>query len=482
MKKRTDLSIPEEEIARQNGFLRLLKEYADQREAGGKGRPRALIHTYGCQMNVHDSEKLRGMLDEAGFATAQSEEDADLVLFNTCCVRDHAETRVYGNVGHLGKVKQERPDLIIGVCGCMMQQQETAKALYARFPFVDMVFGTHALHAFPEILYHAVVEKTRTMDIRDSDGTVPEHLPVRREPGRSAFVTIMYGCNNFCTYCIVPYVRGRERSRLPQNIIREVKELVSEGYVEVTVLGQNVNSYGKDAGFDMDFPGLLRALNEIEGLARIRFMTSHPKDLSDDLIRALAECDKLCKHVHLPVQSGSNEILRRMNRRYTREYYFTLLKKLRAAVPGIEISTDIIVGFPGETEQDFEDTLDLVRKADFCAAFTFMYSKRKGTPAERMEDQVDDETKRDRLLRLNALQAQKTAENNRKYIDTIQTVLVEGCDNRDGCNAFGKNMSFKSIYFPGDPSMIGTFQKVKVTSMKNSSLIGQIIQEDTHGN
>lgn len=479
MKQRTDLNIPKEEIARQNGFIRLLKAYSDERENSANGRPKALIHTYGCQMNVHDSEKLRGMLESAGFAAAESEEDADLVLFNTCCVRDHAETRVYGNVGHLGKIKRDRPDLLIGVCGCMMQQQETAKALYARFPFVDMVFGTHALHTFPEILYHAIIERTRTMDIREGDGTVPEHLPVRREPGKSAFVTIMYGCNNFCTYCVVPYVRGRERSRLPDNIIAEVQRLVKEGYVEVTVLGQNVNSYGKDGDFGLDFPGLLRALNEIDGLERIRFMTSHPKDLSDGLIKALAECKNLCKHVHLPVQSGSDAILRKMNRHYTRSDYFALLGKLREAVPEIEISTDIIVGFPGETEEDFLDTLDLVRRADFCAAFTFMYSKRKGTPAEKMEGQVDDEVKRERLMRLNALQAEKCAQNNKKYIGTTQTVLVEGCDTREGSNAFGKNTGFKTIYFPGDPSMTGTFKKVRVTSAKNNSLTGRIIQEDS---
>ena len=478
MKKSSDLNMPENERVHQREYIGLLKEYTDELEKTTGRRLKALINTYGCQMNMHDSEKLWGMLDESGFLTAESEEDADIVIFNTCCVRDHAETRVYSNIGHLGKVKRDRPDLLIGVCGCMMQQSETAKALYARFPFVDMVFGTHALHAFPEILYSAIIKKNRTIDIRESDGILPERLPIRRAQGKSAYVTIMYGCNNFCTYCIVPYVRGRERSRLPENIVNEVRELVEEGYVEVTLLGQNVNSYGKDGEFDLDFPSLLREINDIEGLERIRFMTSHPKDLSDELIKTLAECDKLCKHVHLPVQSGSDRVLKKMNRRYTREEYLTLLAKLRAEVPEIEISTDIIVGFPSETEEDFLDTLDLIQKANFCSAFTFMYSKRNGTPAADMDNQVDDEVKRERLKRLNSLQAEKGLQNNMKYIDTVQTVLVEGCDTKEGGNAFGKNTNYKTISFPGDPSMIGTLTKIKVISSKKNALFGRIIQED----
>ena len=477
MERKNNVTVAAEELERQREYTRQLRKWNDEFERETGRKRSVFIHTYGCQMNVHDSEKLLGMLSEMGFTTAETDETADLVLFNTCCVREHAETRVYGNVGHLGKIKRQRPELLIGVCGCMMQQEEIAKDLYKKFPFVDLVFGTHALHAFPELLYGAALSGGRSFDIRQSDGTIVENLPVIREKGTSAFVTVMYGCNNFCSYCIVPYVRGRERSRLPEDILAEVEELVREGYSEITLLGQNVNSYGKDLSGGIDFAELLRRVDKVPGLRRLRFMSSHPKDLSDRLIAAMAECKTVCHHLHLPVQSGSDEILRRMNRHYTAADYKLLVEKLRRAVPDIELSTDIIVGFPGETEADFQATLALAEEVGFCAAFTFMYSPREGTPAAKATDQIPEQVKKDRLAALNALQAKKCAENNQKYIGGVYEVLVEGCDLREGCNAFGKTGTFKMIYFPGDASMIGQYRTVKVETARKNSLIGTLQEE-----
>ena len=473
----TEGRAPAADAKRRQEFLDLLCAWNDAFAASSGRRRKAFLHTYGCQMNEHDSETLLGMLLAAGFEEATDQNEADLILFNTCCVREHAQTRVYGNVGALAKRKLEQPGLLLGVCGCMMQQKEVSAALYKRFPFVDLVFGTHALPDFPALLYRAAVLGERVFDGRGEE-SVPEGLPICRKKGASAFVTIMYGCNNFCSYCIVPYVRGRERSRAPEDILKEVKGLVKEGYTEVTLLGQNVNSYGKDrTGNGCTFPELLRLLNSVEGLERLRFMTSHPKDLSDGLISAMAECARVCKHIHLPVQSGSDEILRRMNRHYTASDYAQLVKKLRASVPGIEISTDIIVGFPGETEEDFEATLRLVEDVGFCAAYTFMYSPRIGTPAASWPNQIPDDVKHERLARLNALQAKKCVENNEKYIGTVQEVLVEGCDEREGQNAFGKTSAFKMIYFPGDESLIGKMLKVKVTKARSNSLLGEACTE-----
>lgn len=352
----------------QQKYMQALQQYAE-----GK-RFKYHIVTYGCQMNVHDSEKLAGMLQEIGYEETQVLEEADIILFNTCCVREHAEQRVYGNVGALRSYKQSNPNLILGVCGCMMQQKETAEDIIKKFPFVDLVFGTHNLHHFPRLLFEAVNSGHTVVEILDEEGNIVEGIPAKRASNVSAYVTIMYGCNNFCTYCIVPHVRGRERSRLPGDITDEIGELAANGCKEITLLGQNVNSYGKDLGDGYLFPDLLRDVNKIEGIERIRFVTSHPKDLSDDLIDAMAECEKVCEHIHLPLQAGSNVILRKMNRRYTREDYLKLVDKLRARIPGIAVSTDIIVGFPGETEEDFLDTLDMMERVQYDSAFTFIYS------------------------------------------------------------------------------------------------------------
>ncbi len=432
--------------------------------------PAYFIETYGCQMNEHDSEKLAGMLEGCGYIRAGDKAFADLIAFNTCCVREHAEKRLMGNVGALKKLKDEKPGLIVCVCGCMTQQKDVADRLYKRFPFVDLIFGTHELHLFPAMLEEAL-EGSRVERVREMDGEIAEGLPVLRGSGVSQFVTIMYGCDNFCSYCIVPYVRGRERSREVEHILDEMRGLASAGVREITLLGQNVNSYrGADGA---DFPGLLRRAAKIEGIARIRFMTSHPKDLSDRLVEVMAEERKVCPHIHLPVQSGSDRILALMNRRYTSGDYLALIAKLRAAVQGIEITTDFIAGFPGETEEDFRGSLDLVGAAGFSAAYTFKYSKRGGTKAADMAEQVPEEVKKERLSRLNGAIAEGLRQGNAKYAGRTGEVLVEGCDRRGEAMAFGKLPSFKMVYFPGDESLIGQLINVRIKKTSSNSLLGE---------
>ena len=466
---RKTVEVPPEELQKSLQASASLKK-----ELEGRGF-QYYIESYGCQMNDHDAEKLSGMLQTCGFSPAPSKEEATLLLFNTCCVREHAEKRVFGNIGALKKRKENEPGLLIGVCGCMMQQREVAERLFKRFPFVDLVFGTHELHHFPLLLSRTLAGE-RVFSVRESDGEIAEGLPVVRGGSFSTFVTIMYGCNNFCSYCIVPYVRGRERSRAPENIVAEVRSLAERGFREITLLGQNVNSYAY-ADDGVDFPELLRRVSTVEGIERIRFMTSHPKDLSPRLIEAMATLPKVCNHIHLPVQSGSNRILSEMNRRYTREKYLGLVEDIRAAVEGVELTTDIIVGFPGETEEDFEETLALVRQVGFSAAYTFMYSPRLGTRAAEMENQVPEEVKKDRLLRLNACSAEQLKVGNRKYIGQEGTVLVEGCDRREKAPmAYGKLTNFKMVYFPDDAGLIGSMRHVRITGIQNNSLIGELVE------
>lgn len=428
------------------------------------------IETYGCQMNEHDSEKIAGMLVKCGYTKADSKQDADFILFNTCCVREHAELRTFGNVGFIKELKQLNPRLILGVCGCMMQQKDVADKLYKRFPFVDLIFGTHELKNFPFML-EKVLDNERIINISEMNGEVIEGLPVERTPGFSTFVNIMYGCNNFCTYCIVPYVRGRERSRRAEDVVNEVREVVALGYKEVTLLGQNVNSYYSDG---VNFPKLLEMVNAVPGLTRLRFMTSHPKDLSDELIEAMAKLDKVGKHIHLPVQSGSDEILRRMNRRYTSSQYLELVSKLRSKVKDVEITTDIIVGFPGETEEDFEATCDIVRKVGYSNAYTFAYSPREGTIAAKMPDQIAQEVKKQRLNKLNAVLAETIPCGNEKYIGFEGDILIEGVDHRAEPLLFGKLSNFKMVYVQGDERLIGTMVHVKVDGLRFNSLFGHI--------
>ncbi|MBR3460943.1 MAG: tRNA (N6-isopentenyl adenosine(37)-C2)-methylthiotransferase MiaB [Clostridia bacterium] len=434
--------------------------------------PHYYIETYGCQMNEHDSEKIAGMLEGMGYIRTDDKITADFILFNTCCIREHAENRTFGNVGFLKELKSRNPALITAVCGCMMQQREVAKRLAARFPFVDMIFGTNELHLIPQMV-EKVMDGGRVFEIKDSDGDIAEGLPIKRCEGFSTFVNIMYGCNNFCSYCIVPYVRGRERSRHAGDIIDEVRRVVEqEGFTEVTLLGQNVNSYNDNG---MRFPELLRRVNEIDGLKRLRFMTSHPKDLSHELVMAMAECDKVCEHIHLPVQSGSNRILELMNRRYTREHYLELVDDLRKNVKGIELTTDIIVGFPTETEEDLEDTLSLVREVGYSAAYSFAYSVREGTKAAAMDGQIPEAVKKDRLMRLNSVIMESANGANDKYMGLEGEILIEGRDMRAEPMMFGKLPSLKMVYVKGDESMIGKYCKVRVTGTRFNSLAGEII-------
>ena len=429
------------------------------------------IETYGCQMNVRDSETIAGFLQEMGYRPADNKDDASVILFNTCCVRDHAEKRLLANIGALKERKEANPDLILGICGCMMQQTDVAKKVMRRFPFVNFVFGTNVLWRLPELMLSAL-NGERLILTSEEGFAICEGLPTRRSNPFSAFVNITFGCDNFCSYCIVPYVRGRERSRELLEVVAEVRSLAEQGITEITLLGQNVNSYGK--GMGVDFADLLKAVNGVDGIRRIRYMSSHPKDLSPRLMTAIAENDKVCHHMHLPVQSGSTAILERMNRRYTRDGYLKLVEDLRRTVPDIELTTDVIVGFPGETDRDFEDTLSLMDQVGYAAAFTFKYSPRKGTRAAEAEDQIPEQVKKERLKCLNDLQARKTAENNRKYLGHRGEVLIEGFDKREQNVLFGKLDTFKMVYFPGDEKLLGTYQTVKVTECARNSLLGRM--------
>ena len=430
------------------------------------------ITTFGCQMNEHDSEIIAGLLTEDGYMETDNRDEADVVIINTCSIRENADKRFFGTLGQLKKRKEREEDFMVCVCGCMMQQQHIIDTIKAKYPWVDVTFGTHNIDAFPRLLRNAYSEKTKQREILDGGGDIVEGLPSIRKFRCKALVNIMYGCNNFCTYCIVPYTRGRERSRKPEAIVSEVKNLVADGVKEVMLLGQNVNSYN---GGDTDFAGLIYMLNDIEGLERIRFMTSHPKDLSDRLIKAYVDCDKLCKNIHLPVQSGSSAVLKRMNRHYDREKYLSLVEKLKEAVPEITMSTDIIVGFPGETEEDFEDTLSLVRQVEYDSAFTFLYSIRKGTPAERYEDQIPEEVKHERFNRLVELINEISARKNKAYEGRIEKVLAEG-PGKTGENIYaGRTDGFKLVNFYSEEDVTGKMLDIEITRGKTFSLEGRIV-------
>ncbi|WP_317724926.1 tRNA (N6-isopentenyl adenosine(37)-C2)-methylthiotransferase MiaB [Clostridium tetani] len=431
------------------------------------------IETWGCQMNEEDSEKLSGMLKNIGYKNAEDKNQADIIIFNTCCVRENAELKVYGNLGALKGLKSKNPNLIIAVCGCMMQQEGMAEAIIKKYPFVDIIFGTHNSYKFPEYLNRAKQEGKSIIEVWDKEEEIVEGIPVDRKSSTKAFVTIMYGCNNFCTYCIVPYVRGRERSREISDIEKEIKELVKSGYKEITLLGQNVNSYGKDLEPKVSFAELLRHVNGIEGIERVRFMTSHPKDLTEDVIYAIKECDKLCNHIHLPVQSGSSKILKKMNRYYNREDYLKLVNKIKEEIPNVAITTDIIVGFPGETEEDFNETLELVKEVEYDSAFTFLYSKRKGTPAYDIEEQVPEDVKHDRFKKLVEVVNKSCEKNNKKYQDRIVKVLVEGESKNDKNKLSGRTDTAKLVNFIGNKDNIGKIVDVKITKTLSFSLEGE---------
>ena len=426
----------------------------------------------GCQLNENDSEKLCGMVEKMGYEATEDYTKSDLVIFNTCCVRENAEDKLFGKLGELKKVKEQR-GTIIAIGGCMMQEKHITDKIKESYSYTDMIFGTHTLHKFPEDLYKVIESKNKMKDVIDIDGEVYEGLPIKRNSNLKASVTIMYGCNNFCTYCIVPYVRGRERSRHPKDILEEIKQLAKDGYKEITLLGQNVNSYlraeeWKEKGIEYNginsFATLLRAVNKIDGIERIRFVSPHPKDFTDDVIEAIADCEKVCKLVHLPLQSGSSNVLKTMNRKYTKEQYLELVEKMKNKIPNLTLSTDIIVGFAGETEDDFEDTLDVVRKVCFEQVYMFIYSRRIGTPGDKMENQVAEEIKHKRFDRLKGLVESQIAKNNQKYIGTIQKVLVEGPSKNNSELLTGRTDSNKVVIFEGDKSLINKIIKLKIES------------------
>lgn len=466
--------ITKEQWAQQERFLLKLKEenmLFTQRE----GRARlAHTKTYGCQQNVNDTERIRGMLKEAGFEFCDSDEEADLVIYNTCAVRENAEQKVFGRLGLLKHIKESRPDMIIGICGCMVQQEHICKKITEVHSHVDLLFGTHALYNMPQLLYNTIKDKKRVIDITDSDGAIAEDVPILRDKTEKAWVSIMYGCNNFCTYCIVPYVRGRERSRKPEDIITEIKELVKNGTTEISLLGQNVNSYGKDLGIDIDFADLLYMVNEIEGVKRIRFMTSHPKDLSDRVIFAMRDCDKLCKQLHLPIQSGSDSVLKAMNRHYTRDEYIKIIDKVKKEIPGITLTTDIIVGFPTETNEDFEKTMDILRYVRYDSIFSFIYSKREGTPAAKLDFALSETEIHENFDRMLKLQNQICYEKNLEYEGRDEVVLVDGVSKTDSNMLSGRTDGGKIVNFKGDTSLVGEYVPVIITKAKNWSLEGEI--------
>lgn len=437
------------------------------------------ITTFGCQMNEHDSETLAGMLLEKGYQPAAERKDANLVIFNTCSIRENADKRFFGTLGQLKKKKTELGDnFTVCVCGCMMQQQHIIDTIKEKYPWVDVIFGTNNLHQLPELLDKLYQEKQKQLSVWQDGGEIVEGLPAKRLYRHKAFVNIMYGCNNFCTYCIVPYTRGRERSRKPEDIVAEIKNLVNDGVREVMLLGQNVNSYrGISAdGTQTDFADLIARINEIEGLARIRFMTSHPKDISDKLIAAYGTCEKLCHYIHLPVQAGSSKVLREMNRHYTREAYLQKVEKLRAVDPDMAISTDIIVGFPGETEAEFEETLSLCEEVCYDSAFTFLYSVRKGTPAEKFEDQIPEEVKHERFNRLVDVINRISAEKNAAYVGRVEKVLVDGPSKTNSKTYGGRTETFKLVNFEGRPEMIGQIVAVEITDANTFSLVGRVLE------
>ncbi|HYH03182.1 MAG TPA: tRNA (N6-isopentenyl adenosine(37)-C2)-methylthiotransferase MiaB [Bacillota bacterium] len=433
------------------------------------------ITTFGCQMNVHDSEVMAGILESIGYEAAASLEAADLILLNTCCVRENAENRTFGHVGNLKTLKDQKPGLIIGICGCMVQQPTEVEKIRSSYPYVDLVFGTHNLHQLPELLQKLSSTSSRVIEVWDSEGEVHEGLPVKRDEAFRAWVTIMYGCNNFCSYCIVPYVRGRERSRDPQVVLDEVRELVDSGVKEVTLLGQNVNSYGKDLSNGWNFARLLQEVAHT-GINRIRFQTSHPKDLSDELIAVIAAEKNVSRHLHLPFQAGSSRILKLMNRNYTKEVYEALALKIQQQVPEIALTTDIIVGFPGETDQDFHDTLDLVEKVRFDGAFTFIYSPRVGTPAAQMTEQVPEEVTKERLTRLIELQNRISLERNQALIGTLQEILIEGTSEKNAEIWSGRTSQNKLVHFkPTFRVAPGDLAAVRITGAKTFTLEAELL-------
>ncbi|MBP3488013.1 MAG: tRNA (N6-isopentenyl adenosine(37)-C2)-methylthiotransferase MiaB [Roseburia sp.] len=479
MKKKMNLTIidkkqiPQSESQRQYYFMDIAKDYVSQLAAQKGSALTFHVTTFGCQMNARDSEKLVGILERIGYVETETE-DADFVIYNTCTVRENANNKVYGRLGALCNYKKKNPHMLIGLCGCMMQEPAVVEKLKESYRFVDLIFGTHNIYKFAELIVTAFESDGMTIDIWKDTDQIVEDLPVERKYSFKSGVNIMFGCNNFCSYCIVPYVRGRERSREPKEIIREIEKLVADGVVEVMLLGQNVNSYGKNLEEPMTFAGLLTEIEKIEGLERIRFMTSHPKDLSDELIEVMRHSKKVCKHLHLPLQSGSSRVLAMMNRRYDKEHYLALVEKIRAAVPDIALTTDIIVGFPGETEEDFEETMDVVRKVRYDSAFTFIYSKRTGTPAALREDQVSEEVVKERFDRLLAEVQRISAEKAGKLTGEVQPVLIEEINAQDASLVTGRLSNNSVVHLPGTAELIGKIVNVRLLECRGFYYIGEL--------
>ncbi|MDY4104715.1 MAG: tRNA (N6-isopentenyl adenosine(37)-C2)-methylthiotransferase MiaB [Oscillospiraceae bacterium] len=438
-------------------------------------KPLAMVDTYGCQQNEADSERLRGYLENMGYGFTDDETLADLVVVNTCAIREHAEMRVLGNVGQLTHTKAKNPDQIIAVCGCMVQQPHMAEKLKKSYPIVDLVFGPHELWRFPELLLEQMTKKKRIFAVDDTPGVVYEGIPHRRDSQVKAWLSIMYGCNNFCSYCVVPYVRGRERSRRPEEIIAEARQLVADGYKEITLLGQNVNSYGKDLDDPMDFADLIRAINAIPGDFVIRFMTSHPKDATEKLFRTMAECEKCAHQLHLPVQAGNDRVLKAMNRHYDRAKYLEKVALARQYMPDLVLTTDIIVGFPGETDEEFEDTLSLVAEVGYDSMFTFIFSPRKGTPAYDMPDPYTRQQKQVRFDRLLELANTISAEKHKAYEGRTLRVLIDGTSDSQGYNLSARTDGGRLVHLQGDPSLIGRFTEVKITGSNTWALYGELV-------
>jgi len=464
-------TVSAEELEQQKEFAERVRELYILKK---NEKPLACVRTYGCQQNVSDSQRMKGMLETMGFGFTEEPDEADFILFNTCAVREHAVDRVFGNVGALKHIKARRPDTLIAVCGCMVQQPHVAKRMKEHYPFVGLVFGTHVIHRLPELMFKALQNRGQLTIIPESDGVIAEGLPTYRDGTFKAFVPIMYGCNNFCTYCIVPYVRGRERSRAPETVLQEVKELVAAGYTDITLLGQNVNSYGKGEIHGVDFPALLEKINAIDGDFIIRFMTSHPKDATPRLFDTIAKCQKVSRHFHLPFQSGSSRVLKAMNRHYDREQYLSLIRYARKVIPDITFTSDVIVGFPGETREEFEETLSLVKEVGFAALFTFIYSPRVGTPAAVMDDPISKEEKTAWLKELTDLQEEIAGERQQARIGTVHKALIEAeretyMEARLSDNTLVRVMS-------GDATLVGQYKNVKITAARSFLVYGEVVE------
>ncbi|MGE5676969.1 MAG: tRNA (N6-isopentenyl adenosine(37)-C2)-methylthiotransferase MiaB [Pseudomonadota bacterium] len=475
--RKTPKIIDKEELLKQKQITLRIRENNDlEKQRTGKEKYMHII-TFGCQQNNSDSEKIKGMLAEMGYVHTEHKEQADLIIINTCCVRENAELKLYGNIGALKQLKSENPGLIIAVCGCMMQQEHAVAMIKKKYRHVDLIFGTHNVYKLPELLERSMDEKYTLIDILNTESSIIEDIPVLRDETFKAWVTIMYGCNNFCSYCIVPHVRGRERSRRPEDIVKEIEGLAKEGCKEVTLLGQNVNSYGKDLDIGVDFADLIRMVNEIDGIERIRFMTSHPKDISDKLIYAMRDSKKVCEQLHLPFQAGSDEILRRMNRKYTKEEYLRKVNMAKQEIPGLALSTDVIVGFPGETDEDFEETLDVLRQVEFDQIFMFIYSRRIGTPAAEMEDPFSYEDKHRNFERLVQLQNEISHKANEAYLGKTVEVLVEGFSKNDPSKYTGRTRTGKVVNFSGTEGITGKLVLVRINEAHSWFLNGEMVNE-----